>query len=131
MLELIGHDREIYHIEWSPTGPKSENPNLDLTLATGSFDYKTKLWNVETGACLYTFEKHTLPVYSLSFSPNGRFLATASFDKTVNIWNLKDGKCIRTYVDNGRIYDIAWKGTGDKLAVCTDEHKVHVIDFRI
>lgn len=30
---LLAHDKEIYTIKWSPTGPSTNNPNSDLYLA--------------------------------------------------------------------------------------------------
>jgi transducin (beta)-like 1 len=32
--DLRGHEKEVFSLEWSPTGPGSDNPNLDLVLAT-------------------------------------------------------------------------------------------------
>jgi len=31
--DLQGHTKEIYSIKWSPTGPKTSNPNMNLILA--------------------------------------------------------------------------------------------------
>lgn len=46
-----------------------------------------RLWDVERGACIHTLTKHTEPVYSVAFSPDGKFLASGSFDKCVHIWS--------------------------------------------
>jgi transducin (beta)-like 1 len=32
--------------------------------------------------------KHSEPVYSVAFSPDGRLLATGSFDKAIYIWDI-------------------------------------------
>ena len=32
--------------------------------------------------------KHSEPVYSVAFSPDGRLLATGSFDKAIHIWDI-------------------------------------------
>jgi transducin (beta)-like 1 len=85
---LQAHSKEIYTIKWSPTGPGTQNPNANLILASASFDSTVKLWDVENAACLHTLSKHTEPVYSVAFSPDGRYLATGSFDRCVNIWNI-------------------------------------------
>lgn len=54
---------------------------------SASFDSTVRLWEVERGTCLYTLTRHTEPVYSVAFSPDGKFLASGSFDKCVHIWS--------------------------------------------
>lgn len=88
LYNLQAHAKEIYTIKWSPTGPGTLNPNANLILASASFDSTVRLWDVERGECLHTLSKHTEPVYSVAFSPDGRYLATGSFDRCVNIWNI-------------------------------------------
>lgn len=85
--DLQAHSKEIYTIKWSPTGPGTHNPNMNLTLASASFDSTVRLWDVERGACIHRLTKHTEPVYSVAFSPDGKFLASGSFDKCVHIWS--------------------------------------------
>lgn len=85
--DLQAHSKEIYTIKWSPTGPGTHNPNMNLTLASASFDSTVRLWDVDRGACIHTLTRHTEPVYSVAFSPDGKFLASGSFDKCVHIWS--------------------------------------------
>jgi WD40 repeat protein len=44
-----------------------------------------------------TFIGHTLPIYSLAFSPDGRWLASGSLDKTTKVWDLAAGRELRTF----------------------------------
>jgi len=122
--------KEIYTIKWSPTGPNSANPNQKLVLASASFDNTIKLWDIETGVRLFTLTKHTDPVYSVSFSPNGEFLASGSFDKCLHIWSVKDGSLLRTFKGSGGIFEVCWNNTGDKVAACFANNTVCVIDSR-
>jgi transducin (beta)-like 1 len=93
--DLQAHSKEIYTIKWSPTGPGTQNPNMNLTLVSASFDSTVRLWDIDRGACIYTLTKHTEPVYSVAFSPDGKFLASGSFDKFVHIWSTQVSiKCI-------------------------------------
>uniref|UniRef100_A0A8B9XL21 F-box-like/WD repeat-containing protein TBL1XR1 n=1 Tax=Bos mutus grunniens TaxID=30521 RepID=A0A8B9XL21_BOSMU len=85
--DLQAHSKEIYTIKWSPTGPATSNPNSSIMLASASFDSTVRLWDVERGVCLHTLTKHQEPVYSVAFSPDGKYLASGSFDKCVHIWN--------------------------------------------
>lgn len=60
---------------------------LILRIFSASFDSTVRLWDVDRGACIHTLTKHTEPVYSVAFSPDGKFLASGSFDKCVHIWS--------------------------------------------
>ncbi|WAR27659.1 TB1RB-like protein [Mya arenaria] len=94
--DLQAHSKEIYTIKWSPTGAGTDNPNAPLILASASFDSTVRLWEVERGTCLHTLTKHQEPVYSVAFSPDGKYLASGSFDKCVHIWNVSVRWCTVT-----------------------------------
>ena len=74
--DLQAHNKEIYTIKWSSTGPGTNNPNANLVLASASFDSTVRLWDVERGDCLHTLTRHKEPVYSVAFSPDGKYLAS-------------------------------------------------------
>src|SRR5262245_29345835 len=44
-----------------------------------------------------TFKGHTEPVYSVTFTPDGKYLATGSFDNTIKLWDVTSGKEAKTY----------------------------------
>ena len=87
--DLREHKKEIYTIKWSPTGTGSSNPGANLVLASASFDSTIRLWDPETGKCCHVLDKHSDPVYSVAFSPDGQYLASGSFDKCLHIWSVK------------------------------------------
>ncbi|KAF3446592.1 hypothetical protein FNV43_RR11772 [Rhamnella rubrinervis] len=129
--DLRDHVKEIYTIRWSPTGPGSINPNQQLVLASASFDSTIKLWDVEQGRLLCSFNGHRDPVYSVAFSPNGEYLASGSMDKCMHIWSLREGKIVKTYAGNGGIFEVCWNKEGDKVAACFANNIVCVVDFRM
>ena len=47
-----------------------------------------RLWDVETGKLLQTFEEHENDVQDVAYSHNGKYVATASADGTVMIWEV-------------------------------------------
>ena len=118
------HNKEIYTIKWSSTGPGTMNPNMNLMLASASFDSTVRLWEVERGACLYTLVRHTEPVYSVAFSPCGRFLASGSFDKCVNIWSTQSGQLVNYYQGSGGVFEVCWNSKGDKVAASASDGSV-------
>ena len=44
-----------------------------------------------------TFQGHEKSVYSVSFSPDGRYLATGSTDNTAKLWEATTGRVVRTF----------------------------------
>eukprot|EP01102_Stenamoeba_stenopodia_P009779 TRINITY_DN289_c0_g2_i8.p1 TRINITY_DN289_c0_g2~~TRINITY_DN289_c0_g2_i8.p1 ORF type:complete len:476 (+),score=45.89 TRINITY_DN289_c0_g2_i8:339-1766(+) len=130
LYDFREHTKEIYTIKWSPSGPGSNNPNQKLVLASASFDATIKIWDVEVGSCLFTLTKHSDPVYSVAFSPNGEFLASGSFDRCLHIWSTKDGSLVKTYRGSGGIFEVCWNNTGDKVAACFSNNTVCVVDVK-
>ncbi|MCJ8282129.1 MAG: NB-ARC domain-containing protein, partial [Rivularia sp. ALOHA_DT_140] len=78
---LRGHTSSVQTFAFSP----SKNKNI---LASGSDDYTIKLWDIDSGECIFTLDEHTGKVYSVAFNADGTLLASASEDKSVIIWNV-------------------------------------------
>jgi len=81
---LRGHTVDVTSVSFSPDGK---------LLASGSMDTTIRLWDVESGACLFTFKGHSWSVKSICFSPNGKLLASASWS-TIRLWNVASRKCV-------------------------------------
>lgn len=75
----LAHHGELYTVNFSPDG---------RWLATGSSDKLIKLWDIETGSLINTFQGHENSVLSLDFSPDGKSLASGSSDWTIRVWDL-------------------------------------------
>ncbi|KAJ8278827.1 hypothetical protein COCON_G00058930 [Conger conger] len=128
--DLQAHSKEIYTIKWSPTGPGTSNPSAGLLLASASFDSTVRLWDVDRGVCIHTLTKHQEPVYSVAFSPDGRYLASGSFDKCVHIWNTQTGALVHSYRGTGGIFEVCWNAAGDKVGASASDGSVCVLDLR-
>jgi WD40 repeat protein len=61
---------------------------------------------------------HSLPVYGLSWSPDGRRLASASHDCTVRIWTISDGEAVITRGSRHQlgVWSVAWSPDGRWIA---------------
>ena len=128
--ELKEHTKEIYTIKWSPTGPGTNNPDLPLMLASASYDATIKLWDAEEGRCVHTLRRHTEPVYSVAFSPDGKYLASGSFDNRLLIWDVQKGELVKTYKGDGGIFEVCWNKDGTKVAASYSNNRVTVLDFK-
>ncbi|KAJ3754716.1 WD40-repeat-containing domain protein [Lentinula raphanica] len=79
---LMVHTQDVKCVAWHPT------EEVDI-LASGSYDDTIKLYvddPQDDWYCCATLTGHESTVWSLSWSPNGKYLASTSDDKTVRIW---------------------------------------------
>ncbi|KAL0083312.1 WD40-repeat-containing domain protein [Phycomyces blakesleeanus] len=126
---IKGHRLQIYTLQWAPYLP-SKDESAPRILATASFDATVRLWDALSGTCLHVLENHTEAVYSISFSPDARLLATGSFDEVLNVWYAKDGTLQKTFKANGGIFEVHFNKNGDKLAACTSNKQVVILDMK-
>ncbi len=57
-------------------------------MACGSYDKTVRLWSLESQKEVTTLEDHISSVYSVAFSPDGKYLASGSADETVKLWSI-------------------------------------------
>ncbi|XP_065663899.1 lissencephaly-1 homolog isoform X2 [Hydra vulgaris] len=107
-LELSDHDHVVETVAWAPqksaqyinetTGNDKSNFHSGSFLASGSRDKKIKVWDGNSGVCLFTLEGHDNWVREIMFHPGGKFLMSCSDDKTLRTWDIKNQRCVKTLV---------------------------------
>ncbi|MDH5699229.1 MAG: WD40 repeat domain-containing protein [Nitrospirota bacterium] len=102
-------------------------------LASGSADRTVKVWEIQTGKNIRTFEVPGL-VYAVAFSPNGRTIAASSFlddESSIFLWDRESGKEERKLYHPGGSWSIHFSPDGHFLASggYTDE-KVMIWDLQ-
>ena len=116
-----GNSTHIWSIDYAPERNK---------IVAGSYDYKLKVWDVQTqqiDIVLEGHEKSTLPV---AFSPDEKYLVSGSLDRTVKVWNAKTGELMKTlekHSDN--IYDVEFHPWGKYFATCSRDLTIRLWDF--
>ncbi|CAJ0935202.1 unnamed protein product, partial [Mesorhabditis belari] len=118
------HSREIYTIRWSPQGS---------ILASASFDTTVRVWDGNEGREVAVLHRHTDPVYSVAFGPNGKFIASGSFDRSVIVWDVNMAQPVTAWKGNkeeGGVFEVAFNRTGEKLAACTSDGALIIMDIR-
>ncbi|KAI1413663.1 WD40 repeat-like protein [Hypoxylon sp. FL1857] len=98
----------------------------DNILATGSYDSKIKLWDIEKGEVIRTLHGHTMGIRALQF--DDRMLVSASLDGTVKIWNWRTGACINTLNHQGGVITVHMDG--DLLASGSMDRSIKIFNFK-
>ncbi|KAI0902023.1 WD40 repeat-like protein [Annulohypoxylon nitens] len=98
----------------------------DNILATGSYDSKIKLWDIEKGEVIRTLHGHTMGIRALQF--DDRMLVSASLDSTVKIWNWRTGVCINTLNHQGGVITVHMDG--DLLASGSMDRSIKIFNFK-
>ena len=98
-------------------------------IASGSWDRIIKLWDVNTGKCIKTFEGHKSVVCSISFSPDGTYIASGSGDKTIKLWDVNTGKCIKTLEEHKySVNSISFSPDGMYIASASGDKTIKLWD---
>ncbi|OGT92582.1 MAG: hypothetical protein A2286_12015 [Gammaproteobacteria bacterium RIFOXYA12_FULL_61_12] len=115
-----GHGGVVTSVTFSPDGGR---------LASGSWDHTLKIWDVESGECLKTFDQHQGTIWSVTFSPGGGRLASSSSDKTVKLWDVESGECLQTFDQHqGRVNSVTFSPDGGRLASGSSDKTVKLWD---
>jgi WD40 repeat protein len=91
-------------------------------LATGggvpSRSGEVKIWRVSDSSLVREITpSHSDTVFSLDFSPDGKFLATASADKFVKVFDTASGKLVKQLSGHTHyVLGVSWKADGRLLA---------------
>ncbi len=60
-----------------------------MTIASGCRrEAKIYLWNIATGRLISSFVAHTMPIYTVEYTPDGKTLVTGSQDSTLMSWDM-------------------------------------------
>ncbi|KAG9448593.1 hypothetical protein H6P81_008558 [Aristolochia fimbriata] len=106
----FGMDTSIMNVlNWSPDGEIVAVPGLKNDVVMYDRDTAEKLFSLRGD--------HEQPICFLSWSPNGKYMATSSLDRQVLIWDIDQRQDIHRQKFEDRISCLAWKPTGNALAV--------------
>lgn len=83
---------------------------------TGYQPERIVLWDAQTGAEVRAFTGHYLPITSIAFSWDSRFMVSATRD-TIKVWEVGTGKELRTFTQRREtINSVAFSPDGKRIA---------------
>ena len=84
-------------IAFSKDGKLIAASDIGIDQKQQTYSYVQALvWNVSTGAKLFTIEAHKFDINGLVFTDDNRFLLTGSVDTTIKFWEMKTGWLSKT-----------------------------------
>ncbi len=69
-------------------------------------------------------------IYSIAFSPDGRFIASGGVDNTLKLWSLEDGSTVKTFKGHRNfVNSVAFSPDGRRLASASEDGTVKLWDI--
>ena len=112
------HSDTVFDVEFSRDG---------RYIVSGAADKFVKLFEVETGKLVRSYEGHTNHVLAVSIKADGSSLASGGADNAIKIWNLETGEQRRT-INNfqKQVTALDYIGVSDNLVGCGGDKTVRL-----
>ncbi|RNA01031.1 guanine nucleotide-binding subunit beta-5 [Brachionus plicatilis] len=105
----------------------------DQQLLTGSGDSTLKLWDVETGQLMQTFQGHQADVMCLDISPSeaGNIFLSGSADHVALVWDIRSGQYVQIFDGHeSDVNSVKFHPSGDAFASGSDDATCRLFDLR-
>ncbi|KIO00194.1 hypothetical protein M404DRAFT_771830, partial [Pisolithus tinctorius Marx 270] len=100
-------------------------------IVSGSDDRTVRVWDVERGVQIGSpLQGHNLAVYSVSVSPDGKWIASGSRDKGVRVWDAERGVQLGSPLEHHKsaVFSVAFSPDGKRVVSGSGDETVRVWD---
>lgn len=122
---LSGHTDEVKSVTFSP----QEHQVKSHQLASASLDGTIRIWSlVNEDSKVIATES---PIWSIAYSPDGKFIASSHRDSSVEIWDVKTNKQSRSLVGHQKqIRSIDFHPNGRLIASGSDDKSIRLWNWQ-
>ena len=125
LRSFTGHNGKITSVAFSPDGRLALSASSDTFGFSGNQECTLKLWELATGKELWGFTGHLGQIYSMAFSPDGRF----ALSSTLTLWDVATGKELRSFSGHtGGVNSVAFSPDGRLALSGSDDGTTRIWD---
>ena len=107
---------KINAVAFSPNGKQFISGHQNKTI---------KLWSLETGGEIYSFQDHSQEVLTVAYHPDGEMIASGSRDKTIKLWSVSTGNLLTTLEGHvNEVLGVTFSVDGKILGSCSKDRTV-------
>jgi WD40 repeat protein/predicted Ser/Thr protein kinase len=126
---LHGHTGPVIQVAFTPDRRRLASLSCRSTFNAAAADDTVRVWEVDPRATLPVLRGHTLYVYPVAYSADGRWLASGSWDKTVRLWDAATGEPCATLPHPNHVLGLAFGPDGTWLATgCYRDDQLRIWD---
>lgn len=131
LLRTLGGNLDgVRSVSWSPDGKYLASGSYDKAIATcdpsdrdfelnedGDNAVSISIWDTNSGEEIKTLEEYSGIVFSVSWSPDGKYLASDSCYKNVIIWDINSEEKFKLLKGHSyQVNSVSWSPDGNYLA---------------